>query len=108
MNTAARSMAANPARRVASPSRAANRLAHAHGGGHRDAERHHVEDGRRLQRDLVRGDGAGADAAHQQRSGGEQTVLQQEGTRDRHADRKQLPEQLPVEAPESAEHADTS
>ena len=77
MNTVPRPSATKPARRVASGIAAADGLADAHGGGQRDAERHHEQDGRRLQRDLVRGERGRADAAHQQRGRGKHAELQQ-------------------------------
>ena len=60
---------------------------------------------RDLQRDLVRGHRARGDAAHQQRRGGKQPVLQQQRAGDRQADRHQLGEQPPVGSPEAPEHA---
>ena len=83
----------------------AHGLAHAHRGGRGDAERHHVEDGRDLQGDLVRRHRARGDAAHQQRRRREQPVLQEQRAGDRQSDRHQLGEQPPVRTPEAPEHA---
>ncbi len=69
---------------------------------------HHEQDGRDLQRDLVRGERRGADQAHQQRRRGEQAIFHQERDRDRRADDDELAHQLPSRCARDARARDIS
>src|ERR1700684_3896047 len=95
-----RPVAMNPARLTAAP----DGVTDPHGGRHSDPERHHEQNRRDLQRDLMRRQRGGADQPHQQPGGAEQAIFQQEGDRDRRAQDDELSHQWPVDAPNVSEH----